>query len=41
MLFDAGKAVFDGDYNDYGSNLYLVQGSDRTEGTDKYHIYND
>ena len=41
MPFDARNAVFNGDYNDYGSNFYLVQGNDRTQGTDKYHIYND
>ena len=38
MPFDARNAVFNGDYNDYGSNFYLVQGNDRTEGTDISHL---
>ena len=36
MPFDARNAVFNGDYNDYGSNFYFVQANNRTEGIDQY-----
>ena len=36
MPSDAGNAVFNGDYNDYGSIFYFVQANDRTEGIDQY-----
>ena len=36
MPFDARNAVFNGDYNDNGSNYYFVQVNDGTEGIDQY-----